>query len=121
MIREHVDPKTGKIKVLVTKFIEDVLLKRMGPYIKFDLGNSKKTQPQVHRNWPESEKDKQIKIKLAEKHRQEEAERLAKEEKERQMMELELMALEDHRALDVKEIEEIKRKILAEEESKRIA
>lgn len=43
MIREHVDPKTGKIKVLVTKFIEDVLLKRMGPYIKFDLGNSSKT------------------------------------------------------------------------------
>lgn len=43
MLRDIIDPKTGKSRVLVTKFIEDILLKRMNPYIKFDLGNTSKT------------------------------------------------------------------------------
>lgn len=39
-LRDHIDSKTGKIKVLLTKFIEDHLLKTLNPYIKFKSGSN---------------------------------------------------------------------------------
>jgi len=36
-LRDFIDPKTGKIKVILTKFIEDIILKNLNPYIKFNI------------------------------------------------------------------------------------
>lgn len=36
-LREFIDPKTGKIKVVLTKFIEDILLRNLNPYLKFNI------------------------------------------------------------------------------------
>lgn len=70
-IRDFVDPKTGKIKVVLTKFIEDFLLKSLNPYLKFNLQPNKNGGGAM-RVWPESTKDREIKVKLEEKRRKEE-------------------------------------------------
>lgn len=36
-LRDFIDPKTGKIKVVLTKFIEDFIFKNLNPYIKFNI------------------------------------------------------------------------------------
>lgn len=81
-LREFIDPKTGKIKVVLTKFIEDIILKNLNPYIKFNIQPGKGGSGAV-RVWPESLKDKEIKVKLEEKRRKEEEERRKLEEKQR--------------------------------------
>ena len=40
-LRESVDPKTGKLKVVLTKFIEDWLLKRLQSFLKFNIPAAK--------------------------------------------------------------------------------
>ena len=62
------------------------------------------------RQWPEGEKDLQIKAKLAEQARAEEELRKQKEEEERVAKERALMLNEDSPALDLAEIEAIKQK-----------
>jgi hypothetical protein len=34
-LREQVDPKTGKLKVVLTTFIEDWLMRRLSSFVKF--------------------------------------------------------------------------------------
>ena len=34
-LRDEVDPSTGKLKVVLTKFIEDWLLRRLSSFVKF--------------------------------------------------------------------------------------
>jgi hypothetical protein len=36
-LREHIDNKTGKSRVVLTKFIEEFILKKLNPYIKFNI------------------------------------------------------------------------------------
>lgn len=36
-LREIVDPKTGKSRVILTKFIEEFILNKINPYIKFNI------------------------------------------------------------------------------------
>lgn len=36
-LRETIDPKTGKLKVVLTKFIEDWILKRLCSFLKFQI------------------------------------------------------------------------------------
>ena len=36
-LREFVDPKTGKSRQVLTKFIEEFILKKLKPYIKFNI------------------------------------------------------------------------------------
>ena len=36
-LRDIVDPKTGKSRVILTKFIEEFILKKLNPYIKFNI------------------------------------------------------------------------------------
>ena len=36
-LREHVDNTTGKSRVILTKFIEDFVLKKLQPYLKFNI------------------------------------------------------------------------------------
>lgn len=52
-LREFIDPKTGKIKVVLTKFIEDFILKNLNPYIKFNIQPGKGGSGAA-RVWPES-------------------------------------------------------------------
>ena len=81
-LRDIVDPKTGKSRVILTKFIEDFILKKINPYIKFNIQPGKGSQG-AQRVWPESAKDKEIKVKMEEKRRREEEERKKQEEKRR--------------------------------------
>ena len=36
-LREHIDNTTGKSRVVLTKFIEDLILKKLTPYLKFNI------------------------------------------------------------------------------------
>lgn len=73
-LRDVIDPKTGKSRVVLTKFIEDFILKKLNPYIKFNIQSGKGGSGAV-RVWPESQKDKEIKIKTEEKRKRDEEER----------------------------------------------
>lgn len=109
-LRDVVDPKTGKIKVVLTKFIEEFVLKSLQPYLKFNIQPGKGGSSAA-RVWPESQKDKEIKAKLEEKRRQNEEERKRQEELQRQKQELERMQEEDSPALDWAQVEEMRRKL----------
>ena len=74
--RDQVDPKrTGKVKVFLTKFLDELLLKRLGAFIRH-AGNQGSSKAPVTtaaaRKWPESEKDRLIRVKVEERHRIEE-------------------------------------------------
>lgn len=118
--RQQVDPTTGKFKVVLTKFIEDWLLRRLQSFVKFSIPTIK-PQNDAARQWPESVKDVEIKAMLVEKQRlQKEAKALA-EARALKEAELVLMRQEDVPALDLKEVEELKRKKLEQEENERRA
>ena len=119
-LRDIVDPKTGKSRVILTKFIEDFLLKKLNPYIKFNIQTGKGGSG-ASRVWPESQKDKEIKVKMEEKRKRQEEERKIQEEKRRQEAELTRMREEDEPALDWKQVEEMRRKLQEEEDARRRA
>jgi hypothetical protein len=73
-MRDIIDPKTGRSKVIIAKFIEDFMLKKLNPYIKFNIKPGKAGSGAV-RVWPESQKDKEIKVKMEEKYKKEKEER----------------------------------------------
>jgi hypothetical protein len=98
-LRDIIDPKTGKSRVVLTKFIEDFLLKKLNPYIKFNIQIGKSGSGAA-RVWPESLKDKEIKVKMEEKRKREDEQRRKQEEKRKQEKELERMREEDTPALD---------------------
>ena len=51
---------------MLTKFIEEFILKKLNPYIKFNILPGKSGSG-AQRVWPESFKDKEIKVKMEEK------------------------------------------------------
>lgn len=118
--REEVDPKTGKLKVVLTKFIEDWLLRRLQSFVKFQIPTIK-AQTDATRQWPESEKDVQIKKKLEEQGNAAKVLEKMQAEQARVAAELARMAEEDCPALDAKEVEELRRKAFEEEEAARRA
>ena len=101
-MRHILDPKnTGKVKPVLTKFLEEHLLKRLGALIRYTHAQAMLSQSQSGDNakhalsnaraWPKSDKDRIIQQKLEEKRRHEEEERLKQEEFERQQAEMEEM------------------------------
>ena len=110
-LRDFVDPKTGKSRVILTKFIEDLILEKLNPYIKFNIQPGKNSSGAA-RVWPESEKDQEIKVKMAEKKKKEELEKKIHMEQKKQNAELQRMREEDAPALDWKEVEELRNKII---------
>jgi hypothetical protein len=82
LLREKIDPKTGKLKVVLTKFIEDWILPRLQSFVKFKIPTSK-MKADAARNWPESHKDLEIKAIQLERYKLEQEERAKKEERER--------------------------------------
>jgi len=71
-LRDHLDPKRhGKIKVILTKFLDENILKRLGALIRFNNARdiTMVGGVQAARAWPESEKDKILLLKMEERHR----------------------------------------------------
>ena len=120
ILREKIDPKTGKLKVIVTKFIEDWILPRLQSFVKFRIPTTK-LKADASRSWPESNKDLEIKAMKLEKQKLKLEQQKKEEELARQKGEISLMLNEDTPALDFKEIEERRRKMIEEEEAQRRA
>ena len=108
-LRQQVDPTTGKMRVVLSTFIEDWLLRRLQSFVKFQIP-TKKVQADAARQWPESVTDAEIRASRADAERAKDQERKMQAEREQVEEELRLMAEEDVPALDMKEIEEIQRK-----------
>lgn len=64
-LRQQVDPTTGKLRVVLTKFIDEWLLRRLSSFIKFQIP-TRKTQADAPRKWPESATDAEIRASRAE-------------------------------------------------------
>ena len=98
-LRQQVDPTTGKLRVVLTKFIEEWLLRRLQSFVKFQIP-TRKAQTDAARQWPESATDAEIRASRVEVERAQELERKKEEERKQIEVELGLMALEDHNAMD---------------------
>ena len=64
-LRQQIDPTTGKLRVVLTKFIEEWLLRRLQSFVKFQIP-TRKTQTDATRQWPESTTDAEIRASRAE-------------------------------------------------------
>jgi hypothetical protein len=62
-LKDKVDPKTGKLSVVLKKFIEDWLLRRLTSFVKFKIPAWPVRGKEATRVWPESEKDIIIRVK----------------------------------------------------------
>ena len=93
------DPTTGKTRVVLTKFIEEWLLRRLQSFVKFKIP-TRKSQSDAARKWPESATDTEIRLARVEVERARELERQREAEREQQELELQLMAAEDFPAKD---------------------
>jgi len=65
-LKDQVEPKTGKMTVVLKKFIEDWLLRRLTSFVKFNIPALPAKGKEAARSWPKSQKDKMIQEKLAE-------------------------------------------------------
>jgi hypothetical protein len=64
-LKDQVEPKTGKMTVVLKKFIEEWLLRRLTSFVKFKIPANPVKGKEASRNWPQSEKDVIILEKLA--------------------------------------------------------
>jgi regulator of protease activity HflC (stomatin/prohibitin superfamily) len=82
-LKDFVDSEPGKLKSLVRKFMQNLFLRRLLPFIKF---TQIKAQPEntelPSRKWPESQKDKEIEVIMIEKLKQEAEMRKVHEEED---------------------------------------
>ena len=90
-LKDKIDPKTGKLSVVLKKFIEDWLLKRLISFVKFKISAWPVRGKEATRVWPESEKDVIIRVKAQQMHLEKEASRAKAAEQERVTAELKLM------------------------------
>lgn len=88
--RDLVDPKrSGKVRPVLTRFLDEHFLKRLGALIRHTKtaaaasGSQAAATAVASRKWPESEKDKLIRLKVEERRRQEEERRQAEAERRR--------------------------------------
>ena len=73
-LRQQVDPTTGKLRVVLTKFIEEWLLRRLQSFVKFQIP-TRKAQTDAARQWPQSTTDAEIRASRVEVERAQELER----------------------------------------------
>ena len=99
ILRDKIDPTTGKMKVVLTKFIEEWLLRRLQSFVKFQIP-TKATQSDATRRWPESVKDAEIRAGKEEVERVKRQEKKLQAEREQVQRELTQMAAEDVPAMD---------------------
>lgn len=116
-LKDQIDSEPGKLKSLLKKFMATLFMRRLGPFIKFSKTNQLK---EVHANlpthkWPESQKDKDIKVILVEKaKRQEEQKKIQMEEA---AMKAELEAQEEKERLELEAQREAELKLKEEQEN----
>ena len=84
-LKDQIDSAPGKLRSLIKKFLDDHLLRRLCPYIKFNeeklIAEPVQQTNSAARTWPTSEKDDAIQKVLEEKKKKEaEEERLRQEE-----------------------------------------
>lgn len=120
-LKDQVEPKTGKMTVVLKKFIEEWLLKRLIAFVKFNIAPSFVRGREASRVWPASQKDLIIKEKQVQMQLEREA--YLASEAERLRIEAEQRENETDRTpqMDPAELEELQRKQAAEEEAQRIA
>lgn len=53
-LKDKIDPKTGKMTVVLKKFIEDWLLRRLTSFVKFNIPAAPVRGKEASRSWPES-------------------------------------------------------------------
>jgi hypothetical protein len=53
-LKDKIDPKTGKMTVVLKKFIEDWLLRRLTSFVKFKIPAVPVRGKEASRSWPES-------------------------------------------------------------------
>jgi len=56
-LKDKIDPKTGKMTVVLKKLIEEWFLKRLTSYVKFKIPTVPTRGKEASRTWPESQKD----------------------------------------------------------------
>lgn len=120
-MREKIDPKTGKLILILRKFVEEWLLRRLNAIIRFKIPAYTLAGKEATRTWPESEKDALINEERRKLEAAREAARLRAEDQARVAAELELMRAEDTPALAIEEIEALRRAAFEREEAERIA
>ena len=62
-LKDKIDPKTGKLSVVLKKFVEDWLLRRLTSFVKFKIPAWPVRGKEATRVWPESAKDVIIRVK----------------------------------------------------------
>ena len=91
-LKDQLEVPASKPRSLVKKFLDDMFLKRLNPYIKFNLSKNEDKKDAkaaaTTRAWPESAKDQAIKVMMEEKRRKEEEEQRLKAEEEAKQAEL---------------------------------
>ncbi len=120
-LREKVDPKTGKFMLVLKKFVEEWLLRRLCAFVKFSMPPVAPAGKEATRTWPQSEKDALIREKTRQIELAREQERIHRADQERVAAELALMRAEDTPALDLAEIEALRKQAFEKEEAERIA
>ena len=111
-LKDLTDPKkTGKVRVTLTKFLDEFFLKRLAAFIRHAKtgGSDASSKPQIPslaqptaatRKWPSSDKDEIIRVQKEILRKAEEERRMREEEERRQHMELQNMQDEDVPAMD---------------------
>ena len=120
-LKDQVEPKTGKMTVVLQKFIEEWLLRRLLAFVKFEIPPVPVRGKEASRTWPESDKDVAIREKKEQIRLEQEAARAAAAEAERIAAEERAAAQEAEPEMDPAELEEQRRKQAEEEEAARIA
>lgn len=64
-LKDQIEPKTGKMTVVLKKFIEEWLLRRLTSFVKFKISPVPIRGKEASRTWPESQKDVIIREKQA--------------------------------------------------------
>ncbi len=82
-LKDQIEPKTGKMTVVLRKFIEEWLLRRLTSFVKFNISPVPIRGKEASRTWPESHKDVIIREKQAQMLAEREAARAAAEEQAR--------------------------------------
>lgn len=122
-LKDQLDVPTSKPRSLIKKFLDELFLKRLNPYIKFNLSKSPEQAPGIGgttRAWPESAKDQAIKEIMEARRKKEAAEARLKAEEDARQAELEAQA-QAEAAEEAQPAEEELAKAAAEEEAKKKA
>jgi hypothetical protein len=120
-LKDKIEPKTGKMTVVLKKFIEEWLLRRLTSFVKFKILPVPARGKEASRVWPESQKDIVIREKQHQLKMEQEAARAAEAEKERLAAEMRIQEEQEAPEVDPELLAEMQRIQAEQEEAERIA